>query len=218
MKKRLLYGLILLSAGIAIAADYWEYKQLFAITKGSTTLLIIYLGWSGTRTRYEILVYFALAACLLGDLLLLEESRFVFGLGAFLIAHLLFTLAFIQISGFKTALRPLLSLLLIAVPYYWWLWPSLGDLAIPVGIYVSVIVLMCWQGLSVALERPHQVFRWLGLAVLLFLFSDAIIALNKFKYPFALSGLVILSTYWLSISIIADSAHKIGQDKTATQT
>jgi hypothetical protein len=40
----------------------------------------------------------------------------------------------------------------------------------------------------------------------LFLLSDAMIALNKFFVPLPFSGILILMTYWIAISLIAFSA------------
>ncbi|MBH46109.1 MAG: hypothetical protein CMC93_05790 [Flavobacteriaceae bacterium] len=47
--------------------------------------------------------------------------------------------------------------------------------------------------------------RHIGWALVLFLLSDAILALDKFYIPFAYSGVLILSTYWIAITIIAFS-------------
>jgi hypothetical protein len=39
-----------------------------------------------------------------------------------------------------------------------------------------------------------------------------VLALNKFYIPFAYSGVLILSTYWLAISLIALSASKAAKE------
>ncbi len=57
-------------------------------------------------------------------------------------------------------------------------------------------------------------FAYVGIAVVLFLISDSIIALNKSQYAFQLSGVLILSTYWLSISLLANSTTVIEGDMT----
>ena len=73
-------------------------------------------------------------------------------------------------------------------------------------IYLIVILLMSWQGWAMTLNPKLKQYRFLGLAVSLFLFSDALIAINKFSYNFSFSGALILISYWLSIYLIADSA------------
>ena len=59
-----------------------------------------------------------LVFALLGDVLLLKEAYFTYGLGAFLIAHLFFTYAFVGIDGFQTNLAVLGGLLVIALLYF----------------------------------------------------------------------------------------------------
>ena len=57
---------------------------------------------------------------------------------------------------------------------------------------------MSWQGWAMTLNQKLKQHRFLGLVVSL-LFSDALIAINKFSYNFSFSGALILSSYWLSI-------------------
>ncbi|MEO1413487.1 MAG: lysoplasmalogenase, partial [Bacteroidota bacterium] len=99
--------------------------------------------------------------------------------------------------------------LAIALPYYGWLWPHLGALALPVGVYVGVIVLMAWQ--AWALQLNAWPGSRIGVAASLFVFSDAVIALNKFQAPFDLAGLLILVTYWSAIALLADSVWGEGE-------
>ncbi|MEO1413416.1 MAG: lysoplasmalogenase, partial [Bacteroidota bacterium] len=181
MKRWLAFGSVALSASAAIAAQYSGYFAAFALGKATTTILIAVwaaLGWRKWRRAYGGWVLIALLFCLLGDVLLLEESRFVGGLAAFLVAHLLFCVAFGRVAGFRKDWRPLLWLLAIALPYYGWLWPHLGALALPVGVYMGVIVLMAWQ--AWALQLNAWPASRIGVAASLFVFSDAVIALHKF--------------------------------------
>jgi TM2 domain-containing membrane protein YozV len=65
--------------------------------------------------------------------------------------------------------------------------------------------MMSWQGIALQRNNYHFSSRNIGWAVVLFLFSDVILALDKFYIPFAYSGVFILSTYWMAITIIAVS-------------
>ncbi|WP_432264968.1 lysoplasmalogenase family protein [Croceitalea rosinachiae] len=47
--------------------------------------------------------------------------------------------------------------------------------------------------------------------VVLFMFSDTMIAVNKFKFPLECSGLIILSIYWLAITLIANAGLMISK-------
>ena len=80
---------------------------------------------------------------------------------------------------------------------------------VPVGVYVLVICFMAWQGIGLFLKEKSKPFVWIAVAVLLFMFSDTMIAIAKFKADFAYSSVVILSTYWLSIGLIANAARRI---------
>lgn len=68
-----------------------------------------------------------------------------------------------------------------------------------------IILFMAWQGIGMYLKERTTAFAFIAIGVLLFMFSDSMIAVNKFKTPFELSGLVILSTYWLAITLIANA-------------
>ena len=67
---------------------------------------------------------------------------------------------------------------------------------------------MSWQGIVMQQRKQHSNFQFLGWAVGLFLFSDALIALNKFFIFFKWSDILILITYCISISLFATSAIK----------
>ena len=197
--------LILFAAGVAIYSDFIGNHQLYSILKPLTTILIIlFTTFFGRKnSRFYKLVLLALCFCLLGDTLLLYESYFIWGLVAFLIAHVLFTLSFISINGFKTYLIPLIGLLTFGVFYYWSLYESLEGLKIPVLVYVTAIIMMSWQGMGLRIWKKSEMFALLFCAVLLFLISDSILAWAKFKQAFKGSGVLILTTYWASIFLIA---------------
>jgi len=151
----------------------------------------------------------ALFFCLMGDILLLFPAYFVFGLAAFLIAHLLFASGFVNLKGFDPNWTSFLMLYVIGALLFFWLKPGLGEFMIPVAVYVVVICFMAWQGIGLFLKEKRMVFLWIAIAVLLFMFSDTMIAIAKFKADFDYSSIIILSTYWLSVTLIANAARKI---------
>ena len=81
---------------------------------------------------------------------------------------------------------------------------NLNALLIPVLFYISIIVLMSWQGIALT-QNGVPIYKNLGWAVSLFLLSDGLLALNKFYIPFVFSGITILSTYWLAIFLLAET-------------
>lgn len=209
-KSRLIH-LILITIVVSIAI-YFRHKgneELYSLFKPLATIIIILLPvFHGKRTnkKYDYRIIAALIFCLLGDTFLLKDDGFIYGLSAFLIAHLLFSYSFITLGGFKRHINPLAVLVLIGVGYFIYLKEDLGSFQIPVACYFMVIVFMCWQGISLYLWKKQSVFLSVVIAVTLFLVSDAMIAIEKFKSPFLFSGALILLTYWLSITLLANSA------------
>ncbi|MEO1515386.1 MAG: lysoplasmalogenase [Bacteroidota bacterium] len=203
-------ALIGLSALLAIYLRQSGSDELFAIAKPTTTILVIILAalWGDrNQPRYYYGLLVALVFCLAGDVLLLEESRFVFGLGAFLLGHSIFAYCFASFKGIFWDKSPLFVLLPFGMAYYVFLYPGLGKMAIPVAVYFVFILFMCWQGLCLYLWRREAAFRAVALGCVLFVASDAVIGLNKFYQPFEWAGMVILSTYWLAIALLANSSY-----------
>lgn len=196
---------ITLSACMAISFDFYENRQLYMLFKPLTTALIILFAlWFGKKNNaFFKWVIPALVFCLIGDSLLLYESYFIGGLVAFLIAHVLFAISFISLSGFKFYPITLVLLIVLGGLYYWHLYGVLDDLRWPVLCYFLVIIFMSWQGLNLSIWKRNSLTTILLWAVLLFLTSDAILAWAKFKEAFPYSGAFILATYWASIFLIA---------------
>ncbi len=195
---------VLVSASIYLDAID---NELFKLFKPLTTISIIaYTMLYGIRSeRYFKFVLIGLGFCLLGDILLLYEAYFIFGLIAFLIAHILFLLGFNSMGGFKIYPTPLVALSTIGIVFYYFLFNSLGELKIPVLAYIVIIVLMSWQGVNRRLLFNQSKYSFIAFAVILFMLSDSILAWAKFKFSFPYSGLLVLLTYWMSIFLIAHS-------------
>ena len=203
--------LIGFSGLFAILFDLVDFSIGFYCTKPLTTLLILTLPLRFPHDQlkaYRKTVLWGLLFCLIGDSFLLFESFFLYGLTSFLIGHLCFLYAFVKQQGFQWPVIPGIFLGSIAYTILFLCYDNLGALLLPVLVYIGVILIMSWQGIALQRQNKHFTFRYVGWAVVLFLFSDAVLALNKFYIPFAYSGVLILSTYWLAICLIALSASK----------
>ena len=204
--------LIAVSAVSAMIMEVMGNRTVYMVLKPLTTILVTSLLFYPSAHRmynFKRLMITALLFCLLGDILLLFPAYFVFGLTAFLIAHILFIVGFINLKGFYPHWISFLILYAIGASLFFWLKPGLGNFMIPVGVYVVVICFMAWQGIGLFLKEKRKEFLWIAIAVLLFMFSDAMIAISKFKTDFDYSSIVILSTYWLSIGLIGNAAREI---------
>lgn len=156
-------------------------------------LALLALGGLGGLTRTLALA--ALAFSALGDLLLALEfsNSFVYGLGAFLLAQLIYAGNFLRAADFRsrrTALRGV-PVLIAATLLARVLLPAAGELSAAALAYLLAIVTMA---LSAAAHRGDSALLFAG--AVLFMASDALIALNKFIAPLPLAGPAIMFTYY----------------------
>ncbi len=135
---------------------------------------------------------------MLGDILLEKPpDLFLPGLVAFLIGHVLYIVALWRDER-ALHLARLAPLLLFGAIMLLVLWPGLRLLRGPVVVYAAVIVVMGWRAwariASGPSERPDA---WAGaLGATLFLFSDGMLAYNRFVEPLPMAGYMIILTYW----------------------
>lgn len=141
----------------------------------------------------------ALALSCLGDVFLAlhVSNGFIYGLIAFLIAHLVYLFLFVR--KWRRPLRPPASRLLISVAvlifslgFSQWLAPGLGNLALPVMTYICAITLMVVGALWASFSTP-----WVAIGALLFMTSDSILAADRFWQSIPGSGFLIWGTYYL---------------------
>lgn len=158
-------------------------------------------------------IIFALFFSWLGDvLLLLQEDYpifFLFGLSAFLIAHLFYIYFFHSIRT-REAVRSRIALVIVVAVYYFAviavLSPYLGDLTLPVRIYAIVISFMFLIAMHMLFIRNRDAGRIMMAGALLFVISDSILAFNKFYSPISYAGLLIMGTYGLAQLFITEGA------------
>jgi uncharacterized membrane protein YhhN len=134
------------------------------------------------------------------------EKFFLAGLASFLIAHVLYVIAFAQNAEFSTGRLPLIVFWVVfAGGMAAVLAPKLGDMKIPVFAYVAVILGMVvfatlWQG-------PHLTMLIVG--AVLFMLSDSMIAIDKFLKPISWSRYFIMVTYYTGQFLICRSFMEI---------
>jgi uncharacterized membrane protein YhhN len=131
-----------------------------------------------------------------------RENFFVFGLASFLIAHVFYIVLFVRSWPMRLIVSPvqkILSGLILAfsASMVIWLWSSLDDLLVPVIIYIGVITAM---GVCAVLAGFHA--PWVVAGAVLFILSDAVIAITKFKIAFAAGPFLIWSMYYLGQYLI----------------
>ena len=126
---------------------------------------------------------------------------FVAGLGLFLMAHLFFVGAFAR--GFRARLtrRTLVEVLVALVTVLTLLLrPRVGEMAVPVFLYMVAITVMAV--LAVLREMEGNALLYGGLA---FLLSDALIAVDKFLAPIPAEAYLVMTTYYFAQFMIAQA-------------
>ena len=144
----------------------------------------------------------------IGDCILMfaykGELYFIFGLLAFLIAHILFIRLFFGKKsednhsnnqlfwlGFIIIMIYLIGMLVL-------LFPTLGDLKMPVGIYAMTISIMLIIALKGAFNWEKKAKYTVLLGAFFFVISDSILAIDKFHSPIVSASYSIMITYLIA--------------------
>jgi uncharacterized membrane protein YhhN len=168
------------------------------------------LGWlhDAPPSDYRRWISLGLIFSLLGDVLLAwPGDLFVFGLGAFLVAHLAYLKAYLSDCK-RLALMPLVLALGVGAMLLGMLIASgLGPLLVPVIVYGTAISAMLWRALArLGSDVPKRSALLAAGGALAFVFSDSVIGIDRFVAPFHAAPYVIILSYWLGQWGIAASA------------
>jgi uncharacterized membrane protein YhhN len=204
----ILTGLALLAGILTLRAEYFGPAYQLYLFKPLTMVLIIIIAFRQKRTSkwYHTALLCGLGFSLAGDIFLMwPDKLFLPGLVAFLIGHLFYIGAFSKGIAFKPFKLSALFFIAYGCAMYIILLPGLGDMKIPVLIYLIVILFMAWQALQRfnSFQDKGSELAYIGAA--LFVVSDSILAISRFRDPFLLSRLLILVTYFTAQWFIARS-------------
>lgn len=204
-----------------IIAEYRAGRKLVFALKLLCSLCFVLTGWLGMRLgargpvpAYDGLMLAGLLFSLLGDLALVWSQRrkpFLLGLAAFLIAQVVYTVAFSLANGFSLAdLAVFAAALAIPLAGCRFLAIDLGRMKTAVIAYVLVISAMLAKAVS-SLYLGGITAPAVGLVVVgaaLFFASDAILALHKFqRRPRAWYRAANLLTYYIGQMLLAASLY-----------
>lgn len=208
MARRLLISLSIAAAVLYRVTAPWQPFQGSAGLKGMAMAPLALVSFGLPRNEGRAFLYLGIAQALscAGDILLdLNPSYFTFGLAAFLLSHveyatvwLLFRARPFQTTAARTGLAA--GVLIYSAVFAAWLVPGLGSLAAPVMLYIAAITIMV---VSAAVSRfPIGV----AMGAILFLVSDSILAVNKFKFPIPAHEFLVWSTYYPGQLLMAVTA------------
>lgn len=220
ISRNINYSLFLIIISGDLAGRLLKYGILDYIFKPLLLLWLMLFFITSTKTvkiSWKKWLVFALFFSWLGDIILMfadfQTIFFILGLLSFLTAHIFYAITFhytTKNSPEKSILRknPLLifPFLLIAFGFYWIVKDSLGDLQIPVIIYVIVIMTMLLFALNRYQKVQKRSFIWVFLGGICFMISDFILGINKFVFEskLYLAGVWIMTTYILAQWLIVE--------------
>jgi len=134
-----------------------------------------------------------------GDVFLLFDAEFfMFGLGSFLIAHILYvkmTLGFFKERKMVPFVKAFLPFALFFTAVLFLVLENLHELLIPVIIYGFVIALFGSVASLHAKETKTRASTWLLFGAVLFIISDSCIAINTFYAPSLGFDIAIITLY-----------------------
>jgi len=205
----LLIAVITLLAIGTIVAETRNLRPQLYVLKPATTCSIIALAWpfaTESPSEYQYLIALGLVLSLAGDVfLMLPQDRFLAGLVSFLFAHLAYIGAF-RVGAPTTEPWAITVFVAYGIGLYAWLFPHFGRHRWAAAAYTVVIAAMAAQAVSRAssLGDHHSTLAVVG--AMLFLISDSLLAVDRFRGTFAGARACVLGTYFAAQALIALSA------------
>jgi|JI10StandDraft_1071094.scaffolds.fasta_scaffold56055_2 uncharacterized membrane protein YhhN len=197
IRARALYAILALA--FIATLPYSPYEGSFAL-KVFPILLLFGAVVASAPFRGKWLLVAAVVFSGAGDVILdlTFQGNFIAGLVSFLTAHIFYVALFLKGAAVRRNMI-LPTVLAVAFPAAMaaFLWPHLGQMQLPVAVYIGVISSM----LVTSLHRSRLNFTVIAGAIA-FVISDSVLALNKFYSPFPWARYAIMATYYLAQYLI----------------
>lgn len=199
MNKKIVLLFALLAANFALSTLIKPYPLSWAV-KLLPMLLLIGVAWQSLKNKSVETKFFiaglVFSAC--GDFILDydRDSWFIFGLGAFFIAHLCYLTSLKpyvkKLSQVKFYIA-LVCYLLYGAVMLTILADGLGELFVPVVGYMSILLLMA---LATVFSEKSNV--WLIVGGISFVLSDSLLGFDKFYMPIENVHFAIMISYYFA--------------------
>ena len=183
--------LFTLLAAVFVLSTLFKPYPLSWLVKLLPLLLLIIISFKKSETKLTKYFLAGLIFSVLGDFFLDYDriNWFIFGLGAFLVAHLFYIKSLMPVEKKRVAIVTFYTLYGIAV--FVLISSGLGELFIPVLIYMSVLL-----GMAIATLVSKNTNSWLILGGLSFVLSDSLLGIDKFYSPIPYATLFIMISYY----------------------
>jgi uncharacterized membrane protein YhhN len=201
----------LLAAACSVAGNFSAHPWLHDLFTPLATILILalaVLNWLAFKKSYALAISIGLFCSLLGDVALLRPAQyFLPGLIAFLFTHIAYLVAFTRDRKFPARLSIWLLYLFIAAILYVFLFPGLPSaLTLPVAVYAVVLASMAGQAMGRYLILHSRAAELAAIGALLFMLSDVLLSIDRFRASLPRASLLILVPYFLGQWLIALSS------------
>lgn len=166
----------------------------------STAFVWAAISWGALGSSYGLVMLLGLLLCWLGDALLLPAGQtlwFQLGIGAFLLGHVAYAMAFVGLgTGLGVLLGASVALGVFAFTVLRWLWPHVpGEFRGPVVSYVLVISAMVVTAIAAVGGGAPMI---LAVGAVGFAASDISVARERFVSSSFLNSAWGLPAYYLS--------------------
>jgi uncharacterized membrane protein YhhN len=210
---------LLITVPLLVRASLRGDQGQVYILKPLSTLLVIAVALLSllvptAQPAFTLWIALGLVLSLGGDVALMFETNraFLIGLVLFLLAHVVYSIAFTVPNGFHGAdLVTGAVLLVVAVAIYLYLRPGLGSMQGPVILYTLIICFMVNRAISAFFGDAFTTTQaWLlSLGAVFFMLSDVVLAVNRFRRPIEKQRLSLFA-YYLGQLLIALSPAYFG--------
>jgi uncharacterized membrane protein YhhN len=204
--------MVIAAANLIGQFNYLPHLNTFAKPLICISLAIYLVRKVNMKAGFNRLVFTALMVSLFGDffLLLMSGSTYflMYALLVFLVAHVLYSLAFFRDfkndpQGPKIYGHLMLFIMgAFSLSYYTWIREYLDVLRIPVMAYMFGISIMAILA-GYRYQRVNLLsFKLIYGGAICFVISVSALGYNKFAAPFQFSGIAIMATYMLAQYLI----------------
>ncbi|MCP4902965.1 MAG: lysoplasmalogenase [bacterium] len=199
------------AVSLLVEAERRQSRRLAWLSKPTASLTFVAIGFARWYAGDPIASWMiaALVLCAIGDILLIEDASFDFGLAAFLLGHVAYVTAFASafpVSSWPRAFAA--ALVTFAVGVLCWLWSHIRARRATVSTYIFLITFMVWGALAVSNTGAAPLRVAIG--AILFFVSDLTVARNRFLKREFVNRAIGLPFYYTGQLLLALSVGEIG--------
>ncbi len=188
-----------------------DRRMMQWLAKPTASAIFVALGLmrADFGSAFDMWMVTGLILGMAGDVLLIEQKTFRWGLLTFLAGHAAYIVAFDRAQSWSSwSLLVLVPLVIAAVAVTRWLWPHASSMRGAVLAYIVVISLMAWGGIALSLSGALPIS--VGIGASLFFLSDLAVARHRFVKAAFLNRAIGLPAYYAGQMLLALAIGAVG--------